>query len=174
MYIYVDDILLIPDEDEEIYEIVKDEFIVVRHIFVPHSEDGAKNTINDVKTRLDNGENFELLLDLYGKDEDMTSEGLFILDGYMTDDYESVAFGLRVGERSDVVEDEHGYYVIERLKMNTSQIMLKIDRLKELYQTYTFYSMIDERQATLTFVPTESGEEYMSDPFSGKQSEKQR
>lgn len=168
MYIYVDDILLIPDDDEEIYEIVKDEFIVVRHIFVPHSEDDAQETINEVKTRLDGGEDFALLLDLYGKDEDMSADGLFILDGYMTDDYEKAAFELRVGERSDVVEDEHGYYVIERLKMNTSEIMLKIDHLKELYQTYTFYSMVDERQATLTFVPTEAGEAYMSDPFSEK------
>ena len=95
----------------------------------------------------------------------MTSEGLFILDGYMTDDYEKVAFELNVGERSEIVEDEHGYYLIERLEMSPSSIMLKLDYLKELYQTYTFYSIIDQKQATLTFVPNEAGMNYMADPF---------
>ena len=165
LYVYVDDILIIEDDDDAVYELIKNEFILVRHIFVPHSEENARSTIEDVERRLEAGENFNTLLATYGKDEDMTAEGLFILDGYMTDDYEKVAFDLLVGERSGIVEDEHGYYVIERLEMSPSAIMLKLDYLKELYQTYTFYSIIDERQTTLTFVPNDAGINYMADPF---------
>ena len=99
------------------------------------------------------------------EDTDMTEEGLFILDGYMTQAYEDVAFGLKVGERSDIVSDENGYYIIERLEMSVPSLMMQFDYLKELYQTYTFYSMIDEAQAKLTFVPNEACESYMKDPF---------
>lgn len=165
MYVYVDDILVIEDDDEAVYELIKDEFILVRHIFIPHTEENARATIEDVQRRISEGENFKTLLEAYGKDADMTADGLFILEGYMTDDYEKVAFDLLVGERSEVVEDEHGYYVIERLQMSPMSIMLKLDYLKELYQTYTFYSIIDKKQATLTFVPNDAGKNYMADPF---------
>ena len=43
--------------------------------------------------------------------------------------------------------------------------MLKFDYLKELYQAYAFYAILDEKQATLTFVPNEAGEAYMNAPF---------
>ena len=165
MYVYVDDILLIEDDDEAVYELIKENFILVRHIFIPHTDENAKSTIQEVEQKLSDGGSFTTLLNEYGKDEDMTRDGLFILDGYMTDDYEDVAFDLSVGERSGIVEDEHGYYVIERLEMSPTSIMLKLDYLKELYQTYTFYSIIDQRQTTLTFIPNDAGMEYMTDPF---------
>lgn len=165
LYVYVDDILIIEDNDEAIYELIKKEFILIRHIFIPHTDENARSTIEDLQRKLNSGASFNQLLEAYGKDEDMTSEGLFILDGYMTDDYEKIAFELKVGERSGIVEDEHGYYLIERLEMSPSSIMLKLDYLKELYQTYTFYSIIDQKQATLTFVPNEAGINYMADPF---------
>ena len=166
MYVYIDDLSLISSSDEEIYEIIKNDFITVRHVFIPHSEKNASGRITQAKALLDGGNDFSAVLDEFGQDGDMTSEGIFILHGYMTEDYESTAFKLRVGERSDVVEDEHGYYVIERLKMDTAKILLQMDRLKELYQTYTFYAMLDERQATLTFVPNDAGRAYLDDPFS--------
>ena len=132
MYVYIDDILLIESDDEAVYDLIKEEFILVRHIFIPHTAENAKSTIQEVDQKLSAGENFTLLLDEYGKDEDMTKDGLFILDGYMTADYEKVAFDLSVGERSGIVEDDHGYYVIERLEMTPMSIMLKLDYLKEL------------------------------------------
>ncbi len=166
MYVYIDDLGIISDSDEEIYEIIKNEFLVVRHIFIPHSQDNAHETLAVVKDKLDGGEDFAALLDEYGCDGDMTAEGNFILKGYMTKSYEKAAFELSVGECSDIVEDEHGYYIIERLKMNTAKIMLQMDYLKELYQTYTFYAMVDLRQEALTFVPNELCESYMENPFS--------
>ncbi|MBQ9112079.1 MAG: peptidylprolyl isomerase [Clostridia bacterium] len=165
MYVYVDDLLLIEDDDEEIYDIIKDDFIVVRHIFVSHTTEGASDRIETANQRLSAGEAFGDVMADVGEDTDMTEEGLFILEGYMTQAYEDVAFGLKVGERSDIVSDENGYYIIERLEMSVPSLMMQFDYLKELYQTYTFYSMIDEAQAKLTFVPNEACESYMKDPF---------
>ena len=166
MYVYVDDLSLISSNDEEIYEIIKKDFITVRHVFIPHSDENASEKIAQAKALLDSGSDFSDVLDEYGQDEEMNADGIFILRGYMTEAYEERAFELRVGERSDIVEDEHGYYVIERLKMDTAKILLQMDYLKELYQTYTFYAMVDERQASLSFIPNDAGQAYLDDPFS--------
>lgn len=166
MYVYVDDLLLIENDDEKIYDIIKDEFIVVRHVFIPHTAENAKQTIDSVLERCKNGADMSSLISEYDQDPDMTDSGIFILDGYMTDEYEKIAFSLDVGQISEVVTDDNGYYVIERMEMSPSAIMLDFDNLKKTYQTYTFYSMIDEKQASLTFVPNDSGIDYMFDPFS--------
>ena len=100
-----------------------------------------------------------------GEDAQMTSDGYFILEGYMTEKYESAAYALYEGARSEVIEDENGYYVIERLEMTPLDIMAKFDYLKELYQSYTFFSLIDKKQATLTFTPNAAGEAFLKQPF---------
>ena len=51
------------------------------------------------------------------------------------------------------------------MEMSPAAVMLQLDYLKQLYQTYTFYKLIDQKQATLTFIPNEAGNAYMSDPF---------
>ena len=165
MYVYVDDLSLIEDDDEEIYEIIKDDFIVVRHIFISHETENASEKIASAQSRILGGEDFSAVMAEVGEDPDMSEEGLFILEGYMTKPYEEVAFGLAVGEISDIVSDENGHYVIQRLEMSTPDIMMQFDYLKQLYQTYTFYAAIDEVQAKLTFVPNEAGEAYMKAPF---------
>ncbi len=159
LYVYRDDISLIENNDEEIYEIIKDEFIVVRHIFIPHSESDVMSLVTEAL--LDTDRDFASLMAEYNRDPDITDKGMFILRGYMSDEYEAAAFDLRVGERSEVVSDSKGLYIIERLKMNTSEIMFNFDYLKELYQTYTFYSIIDQKQETLEFVPNTAGLEYI-------------
>ena len=70
-----------------------------------------------------------------------------------------------MGEISDVVEDENGVYLIERLELLPTDIMLNFNRLKDLYQTYTFYSMIDQKQAELEFIPNDVGVSFLNDPF---------
>ena len=165
MYVYIDDISAIENDDEKIYDLIKDEFICVRHVFIPHADEDAEKTIQEVSRRASEGENISALIEEYGKDGDMSAEGLAIPEGYMTDEYEKIAFALDIGEISDVVEDDLGYYVIQRLDLSPATIMLKFDYLKELYQAYAFYAILDEKQATLTFVPNEAGEAYMNAPF---------
>ncbi|MBE6576516.1 MAG: hypothetical protein E7653_00070 [Ruminococcaceae bacterium] len=165
MYVYVDDILLIEDNDDKIYDIIMDEFIGVRHVFVSHSTENASDKINSARLRLNAGEKFStVMLDL-DEDEDMTTDGLYIMDGYMTDEYQNVAFSLKFGEVSNIVEDEHGYYIIERIELSPIEVMRRFDYLKKIYQTYTFYAIIDQKQAELVFTPTQAGIDFMADPL---------
>ena len=161
-YVYRDDISIIENDDEKLYDIIKKEFIKVRHVFVPHSDAQLMDTVT---SELESGGNISDLITKYGKDPDMMSEGIFIIKGYMSERYEASAFDLEIGEMSGVVEDANGLYVIERLDVAPTDVMLKFDYLKQLYQTYTFYSMIDQKQTELEFVPNDAGTEFIKNPF---------
>ncbi len=161
MYVYTDDILVIEDDDEKLYDIIKEEFILVRHLFIPRSEEDAEAKIADAKAKIEAGATLTSLMGEYCRDPDMTADGLFILRGYMTPEYEETAFALKVGEVSDIFEDDSGYYVAERAEVTALDIMLRFDHLKQLYQTYAFYSILDEKQAELTFVPNDKAYEYV-------------
>ena len=95
----------------------------------------------------------------------MSETGMFIIEGYMSEEYEENAFDLDVGETTGVVRLDEGYYVIERLKMDMGTIWLNFSYLKEMYQNYTFISIIDDKQDSLTFTPNSYAEEFMNAPF---------
>ena len=163
LYVYVDDLGLIENDDERLFDIIGDEFIKVQHVFISHKTDGAYEKIQSAAQRLQAGEDFEKLIDELNEDTQMTSDGILILKGYMTKEYEDAAFSLRVGGTSEIVTDELGFYLIKRQKLDASSIWLNFNYLKQLYQTYTFYAMIDERQASLSFVPNEACEQFFKD-----------
>lgn len=168
MYVYVDDLSLIENDDEKLYDIIKEEFIRVRHVFIPYTEDGAKEKIREVLSACESGTALSSLMSTYNRDTEMTESGNAILKGYMTDEYWSAASALGVGEHSQVVEDYNGYYVIERTELSPAAIMLEFDTLKELYQAYTFYAMIDEKQASLEFIPDDACRELIKEMAFGK------
>ncbi len=162
MYVYIDDILLIENDDTEVFEIIEQQFIVTRHIFVPHSE---SDTMQLVTAALERGEDFSTLLSQYNRDSEMTSTGQFILRGYMSDQYDAAAFELDVGERSGIVSDSNGLFIIERLEMSTPAIMMNFDYLKELYQAYAFYDIVDQKQSELTLELNDAAIEYLDGIF---------
>ncbi len=158
-YVYTDDLGIIESDYDALYDIIKKEFISVRHIFVSHSNADVMSLVTE---ELLNGTGFEALMSKYNEDSDMTAAGNFILKGYMSKAYEEAAFSLAVKERSEVVSDSNGLYIIERLSLPTSTIMANFDYLKELYQAYTFYGIIDEMQAELVFEINATGLGYIN------------
>ena len=165
LYVYVEDISLIENDDEKIYDIIMDEFISVRHVFVSKKTDNAYEKITRAYDALSNGRSFSYVMNDYNEDTDMTTDGLCIPRGYMIDSYDTVAFSLKAGQVSSIIECEQGYYIIERSAISVLTVMQRFDYLKDLYQTYAFYDIIDNKQETLVFVPTEAGEQFISQPF---------
>ena len=71
--------------------------------------------------------------------------------------YEKAAFALDVGEVSDVIETEDGFYIIERQPLSESYI---VGNLTELFQRYQFIqveTLIADHRATLTVEWTDFG-----------------
>ncbi len=159
LYVYTDDIGYIENDSAELYDIIQDEFICVRHIFIPHSE---ADIMSLVEEGLVGGIEFDTLMEEYNKDTEMDKNGNFILKGYMSEEYEEVAFELAVGEISETVSDSNGIYIIERLPMSTSDIVTNFEYLKELYQAYAFYDIIDDKQSDLIFEINQTGLGYIN------------
>lgn len=97
-------------------------FYRVKHILV---EDEA--TANEVKGKLDAGEDFDALLTEYGTDDGMKSEQY--ADGYLVGEgasfveaFLTAALALeKEGDVSDVVQSDYGYHIIKRYKDEPSR-----------------------------------------------------
>lgn len=159
MYVYIDDIGYITDDDSEIYDIIKKDFACTRHIYISKSNGKSEaeniSAIEQALSRLNEGEDFMTLVAEYGEDPGMTAEGYCFPKGYMSEKYEEAAFSLSAGEHSGIVEDAGGYYIIERREPETLYIMTHFSELKEIYQKYTFLAMVDAEQEKLVFEPNE-------------------
>lgn len=160
-YVYVDDMGLIESEDnyEKISDIIEEKFIRTQHIYIskangkPYEEN--KRLIEEAYARIENGEDFMPLVDEFGEDDEMTSDGIYIISGYMDSKYEDVAFNLNVGKYSEIVETDSAFYIIKRLEQDPLYTMWNYDTLCERYQQYTFLGMIDDTQKYLEFLPNE-------------------
>jgi peptidyl-prolyl cis-trans isomerase C len=116
------------DEIETYYKGHKDEFtnpesVKARHILlkVPEGADEkawkeAETKSNDIKKKLENGEDFAELAKKYSDDPGSKDRGGdlgFFTKGRMVPEFESAAFSLKPGELSAPVKTNFGYHIIE-------------------------------------------------------------
>lgn len=101
----------ITDEDLKEYYDKKNTEVEAQHILVEDEE-----TANEVKQKLDDGEDFEDLVAEYSTDsgsaENDGSLGYFSA-GDMIPEFEEVAFSMEPGEISDPVQSQFGYHIIK-------------------------------------------------------------
>ena len=158
-YVYVDDLGLIESDDDKIYDIIKNKFVRTQHIYISKnngkSYDENKQYLESVHHELSAGADFMQLATSKGEDKDLTEQGVYITKGYMSDKYEETAFSLDIGEYSNVIEDEQGFYIIKRLDTESLYIMMNFEELSERYMHYSFMEMINETQSQLTFIPND-------------------
>ena len=159
MYVYTNDLRIIETDYDAVYDIIKEEFIRTQHIYISKSNGKSdtdnKATIEKAYSELLGGADFMSLADKYGEDTELKDEGFYILEGYMSEKYENSAFSLGVGEFSDIIEDEGGFYIIKRLEQDSLYIMMNFETLAERYKNYTFIEMINDTQEALPFIPNE-------------------
>lgn len=104
------DIEATDEEIKEYYDNFKPQ-IKARHILV---EDEAK--AKEVKTKLDNGEDFAALAKEYSQDPGSAEAGGdlgWFGAGMMVPEFEEAAYALEVNQISDPVKSEHGFHIIQ-------------------------------------------------------------
>ncbi len=152
---YDDYLLLLNTNAETIEQIVTEEYmgnlyyaslaknyyVSAKHILIQfggtlRTKEEAEKLANDIKARIDKGEDFDKLMEEFSEDGRDQSGKLMMPDGYtfttgeMVAAFEDKAFELKEGEVSEpvLVEESNysGYHIIKKLPLNTSKVVLSM------------------------------------------------
>lgn len=171
---------MIPTGEKEIIEFIKENFICTKHVAIidDKGDDPAKNlaTAEYVRQLLtetieETGERKWSINELIGgkpinANEDLliSYDGYYFTKGMMDAAYEEAAFGLEIGEVSQVVksraESNAGiytdvYYVIERMPLDEEYIDENFHELADSVSEAVIVTKLDALREALVFVPNE-------------------
>ncbi len=152
---YDDYLLLLNTNAETIEQIVTEEYMgnlyyaslaknyyaTSKHILIQfggtnRTKEKAETLANDIKARIDAGEDFDKLMEEYSEDGRGQDGKLLMPDGYtftigeMVAQFEDKSFELKEGEVSEPVLVESsgysGYHIIKKMPLNTSEVVLSM------------------------------------------------
>ena len=142
----------ISDEETKAYfDTNPDEFkmperIRASHILLkmdPKATDASKaetlKKIEEIRSKLDNGEDFAKLAKLYSEDPASAKRGGdlgFTQRGDLVPEYEAIAFNLKDGEISDIVQTQFGFHIIQLIerrgeRIHTRHILIQVKPTEE-------------------------------------------
>ncbi len=129
-------------------------YVRAQHILIPFTDAAAEEHADDlalaedIKARLDDGEDFEELRAEYNNDPGQPDEGYYFTTGEMVVEFEEAAFALEENAISDIVETSYGYHIIRRLPMQENY-------LDDLLMNYMTDEMITEFSTELEEISAE-------------------
>lgn len=108
------DIEVKEEEIKEFYEENKEQFGEKEEVDANHILVETKEEAEEIKAKLDDGEDFEELAKKHSTDGSKDEGGAlgFFGKGEMVPEFEEVAFSMKKGEISDIVKSEFGYHII--------------------------------------------------------------
>ena len=126
------------DEMKTYFEENKDSFnqseqVEASHILVENEE-----TANEVKEKLDKGEDFVELAKEYSIDTSNAENGgelEYFSKGTMVEEFENIAFSMNVGDISDPVKTDYGYHIISVTDKKEAKEANFEDHKEEIKQT---------------------------------------
>jgi peptidyl-prolyl cis-trans isomerase SurA len=120
----------------------------------------AKEKINEIKSRLDDGADFVELAKEFSEDPGSKERGGelgYFQRGEFIKEFEEVAFRLEPGEVSEIVKTEHGYHIIQGVdrqgeKINVRHILVRVaatkdDSMESESRVRNIRAMLDEPDA---------------------------
>ncbi len=164
-FIARDDLGLLDDSDEYTKEYIhSDKFIRTNHIYLEGRTDKNRILAGQLAKQLKESDQPEseliILKGRYCADWKMiTTHGYYFASGNSGcgEEYEDAAFSLKVGECSDVVETDTGYYVIMRLEKEEDYMTENFDDFKTQVIGTDFNNSIEAKRAEMSFTANEYG-----------------
>ena len=153
-----------------------DEYVRAKHILITNDagDDHEANlaTAKDILARLQNGEDFDLLMKEYSEDVNAEGalngpDGYYFFRGEMDESFENASFALKEGELSDIVTSAYGYHIILRLEKEAEYMDTNLSSIKTAYAQLRFYQLLDEVVADWETLPCESYADYADPVFTG-------
>lgn len=138
-----EDIEITDEEIEQRYDRSKIE-IDAQHILVPDEE-----TANEVKEKLDNGEDFGELAAEYSTDGSAQDEGKlgYFSAGSMVPEFEDAVYSMEVDEISDPVQSEYGFHIIKVNDIRDVEDVEEFEDVKEDIRRELQIAKMDMSQA---------------------------
>ena len=126
------------------------------------TDEENRKLAEDLKSRLDGGEDFESLLKQYGEDLYMFNnpDGYYIVGGNFIEEFEDAAYSLGIGETSGILDTSAGYCILKRYEKEPQYLENHFDALKNMYLTGKYNLILAEAQKNMTLVKTEEFPKY--------------
>ena len=164
-FIARDDLGLLDDTDDYAKEYMhSDKFIRTNHVYLEGRTEKNRTLAAEIEKKLRESDNPEaeliLLKGRYCADWKMTTTHAYYFargNSGCGESYEDTAFALKVGEISDVIESDTGYYVIMRLPKEEDYMKECFDDFKTQIIGTDFNDSIEAKRAEMTFTANEYG-----------------
>lgn len=132
------------------------------HIFIGNDEGDSieenRATAEEVHAMLTSGTDIKQLIgSKYNEDVTAPSTPYYFMKTEYDERYESAAFALEIGEISEVVETDDGFYIIVRQPLSESYIAANLTELFQRYQYAQVESILADERAALTVEWTDYG-----------------
>lgn len=150
------DILAVPSDETELYELICENFYRTTHVYVPFnygggSKEQSREKIEDIYSRLTSGEiDFDRARFEGGTDHSLSDDGYYFSEGYATLAYENASLALSEGEFSEIIESGGAFYIIKRLPLDTQYLMSNIYTLRTQYVQTLFNNLLNEYKKELS------------------------
>lgn len=138
-------------KSEDIEAFMKsDEFICTRHVFIEKSDkvdrEAAKKLAEEAYGKYLDGASFDSLVgSKYNSDMTMPYNGYYFTRGEMDEAYEEAAFALGVGDVSEIVETDSGFFIIQRYPKDNAYMVENL----EAFANQIVYSLVDRKVRAL-------------------------
>lgn len=139
--------LAMTDSEMELY--LNDNYTHAKHILIyPNttmSDADYESYLNEILTKAHSSEDFDALIAEYSDDEAMPSNGYYFTDGEMPEEFVLACDSLEDGGISQLVKSSHGYHIIQKLPVETSDI----GELKDVVYNQLFTEIVDEKISSI-------------------------
>lgn len=135
--------------DNEIVDYLKDNYRHAKHILItPNTsmtDEEYEALLNLVSEKAKTTEDFDALVREYSEDKVMPSYGYYFTDEEMPKEFVEAYDMLAEGEVSGLVKSSHGYHVIKRLPVDTSDV----NELKDVVYNQIYKEIIEKKIASI-------------------------
>lgn len=117
--------------------------IIIRPEIPNEQKDKLRAKLNSFRERVYKGEDFKMLATLYSDDPGSASKGGelgFVNRGDLVPEFERVAFRLKEGEISEVVESQFGFHIVQLIKRRGDQVNVRHILLKSKVSSTELYN----------------------------------
>lgn len=149
--------------DDEIYNhVLEGDYVYAKHILISKETENAYRLALELRLAINDGEDFDKLLEEYGEDPGMKARegGYFFTYGTMVEPFEKASFALEEGQVSNIVESDFGYHIIKRLPFTKEELLASPDLTTIVSHagSQKFYDTLTSSAELITFEYAENFE----------------